>query len=567
MPLSYFTTGIPYFRTQYVDFLNLEIVLYIGLGSILIISLLWYLYRNSRDVVLPILVVWLTILFTVAIMVITGGFFEIMSSTIAPILLCVGIGDSVHMLTKYNDSIVSGKDRRQSLIEMIRTLGLATLLTSVTTAIGFATLLVSNVLPMQRFGLYTAIGVVVAFIVTILFLPSFIWQFKRKSTKLEETSHIDKKLSELLSKVNHFIAIHYKPVVIIGLILAASIGFGMSKLRINSKVFDDIGESSELIQHIKKVGNELNPPIQLSIIIDTKEIEGVFSAELHKRLIELEQFIQVNYPQIKRTQSIEPVLKSLHTDFGNTTGNFYDSDSLLANYLFLLELSSGESFKTFIDFDYQHIRIIGFMDDIGSFQVNKVRNKLEKDIQNNFADLDIQIAGTGILVADLAYNLVYSLNSSIYLALFFIGFIMFLLFKKPVLTFISILPNILPLVITAGIMGWFGIDIKPSTAVIFTITFGIAVDDTIHFLARYRIERTLLNDDYHAIFTTLAKTGKAIIVTSLILLMGFGVLVTSKFDSTLLMGSLTCLTIFTAVLYDLLFLPALLVWKFKPKNV
>jgi uncharacterized protein len=563
---SWFITGIPHFRTQYVDYLNREIGLYIGLGSILIISLLWLLYRNIRDVLLPILIVWLTILFTVAIMSLTGGFFEVMSSTIAPILLCVGIGDSVHMLTKYNDSIYLGTGRKESLIETIRTLGLATLLTSVTTAIGFATLLVSNVLPMKRFGLYTAIGVMVAFVATILFLPSFIYLFKRKHQLSYNDSWFDKTTDKLLLKIELLIRKKFKLITILGALIALSIGSGAFYLGINSKVFDDIGEHSDLIKQMKEVGEKLNPPIQLDVILDTKVPDGVFNPQIHEDLHKIEQHLK-SFPEFKRIRSIDPILQQMHEELTGNTNSFFSNDSSsVANYLFLLELSSSEAFTSFIDFEYRTIRISINMDDIGSAKVNILRDQLEHYFQTQFPNREIYLSGSGILVADLAYNLVYSLNSSIYLALIFIGFFMYLLFKTPSLTIISILPNLFPLLITAGLMGWFSVALKPSTAVIFTITFGIAVDDTIHFLARYRLERKKAISDFEAVFITLRRTGKAIILTSLILLMGFGVLVTSTFDSTMLMGTLTCITIFTAVLYDLLFLPSLLTWKIKSET-
>ena len=167
-------TGIPYFRNMYVNRLNEQIIFYISVSSVLIIFLLWFLYRNWRDVFLPIGIVWLTILMTVAVLQLTGGYFEIMSSTIAPILLCVGIADSIHMMSKYNDELIHGSSPNQSIKNALNTMGTATFLTSVTTAIGFATLSTSNVLPMRNFGLYTAVGVMIAFLVTIFALPSLL---------------------------------------------------------------------------------------------------------------------------------------------------------------------------------------------------------------------------------------------------------------------------------------------------------------------------------------------------------------------------------------------------------
>lgn len=559
---SYFITGIPHFRTQYVDYLNIEIVQYICLGSVLIIALLWFLYGNLRDVILPILIVWLTILFTMAIMVISGGYFEIMSSTIAPILLCVGIGDSIHMLTKYNDGVYYGLDRRESIIEMIRTLGTATLMTSITTAVGFATLMVSNVLPMQRFGFYTAIGVMVAYVVTILFLPSFIWVFKRKHLTIKSESWSEKFMDKGLLRLSDWVQQNYKIITITGFALAILIGMGAFNLRIKSKVFDDVGSDSDLIQNVNKISESLVPPVQIDIILNTGEPEGVFSDQVHEVLADLEAHLQT-IPQIKQVRSLGSTLQEIHEALSGDQTPFYANEGQTGQYFFLLELSSAELLKTYVDFEYQTIRLTAFMDDLGSHEVNQVREAILDYTKTKYPDLNITLSGTGILVGDLAYNLVYSLNSSIYLALGIIGLFMFWMFRSPVLSLIALLPNILPLLITAGVMGWLDVALKPSTAVIFTISFGIAVDDTIHFLARYRIEKQRLGNPFTSIFTTILRTGKAIIITSIILMMGFGVLVTSTFESTFLMGLLVCLTILTAVLYDLLVLPSLLAWYFE----
>ncbi|MFW6348582.1 MAG: efflux RND transporter permease subunit, partial [Cyclonatronaceae bacterium] len=165
--LETYVAGIPYFRNQYVNVLNSEIIFYISISSVLIILLLWFLFRNAQGIVVPIMIVWLTILFTVAVLYLTGGVFEVLTSTIAPILLCVGVADSVHMISKYQDNRSIRMTRAQAMRESLIVLGSATFMTSVTTAIGFATLSTSNVIPMRTFGLYTAVGVMIAYIITI----------------------------------------------------------------------------------------------------------------------------------------------------------------------------------------------------------------------------------------------------------------------------------------------------------------------------------------------------------------------------------------------------------------
>lgn len=172
-------SGIPYYRNQYIHFLNNEVLFYISLSSVLVILLLWVLYRSITGIIIPMMIVWMTILLTLAVMQLTGGYFEVMTSTIAPILLCVGIADSIHMISKYDDARMQGLAKNPSIHEMLLTLGVATFLTSITTAIGFGTLMTSDIIPMRRFGIYTAVGVMLAYGVTILLTPGALSQIGR----------------------------------------------------------------------------------------------------------------------------------------------------------------------------------------------------------------------------------------------------------------------------------------------------------------------------------------------------------------------------------------------------
>ena len=553
-----YISGIPYFRNGYVNELNAEIVYYVFTGSVLIILLLWYLFRNLRDVTLPLLIVWITILFTVAFIHLTGGYFEIMSSTIAPILLCVGIADSVHMLSKYNDGIMQGLNREESIFEMIKKMGLATFLTSITTAIGFSTLGVSNIIPMKNFGLYTAAGVMLAYVVTMLFLTPFLYTFKQTKRQRVFTMLFYRKTSQQLDKVNAFIARNTKSIVVIGTLIAIVFSIGIFELRVNSKIFDDLSDDTELMRDNTFIGSELTPQFPVEVVFDLHEENGAFNPDLINKLSRLEAHMK-SYEEVEKVVSFRDALVRVHEVLTIDNEPFYaESEAQVSQYALLLELSNGDLLERFLDFEYRYLRVTALTQDVGSAKINQIRSELTDFLDKEFSDYDYVLSGTNILVADLTENIVFSLNSSILLAIGFITIILFLMFRSPSLAFIALLPNLFPLIVTAGFMGFAGIDIKPSTAVIFTISFGIVVDDTIHYLSRLRLEMNEKSDMLHAIDVTTNRTGRAIILTSMILLIGFGVLGTSSFDSTQYMGALTCLTIIGALFYDLLFLPALL---------
>jgi len=560
---TFHISGIPYFRNQYVNLLNEEIIWYITLSSLIIVLLLWYLYRTVWGVLFPMLIVWGTLLLTIAFIQLSGGYLEIMSSTIAPILLCVGVADAVHMISKYDDSREAGRDKSFSILEMMTTLGSATFLTSVTTAIGFASLMSSTVVPMKMFGIYTAMGVLLAYIVTILFLPAALKMSKKKRVVDEKSNYFYPAIHSLLIKMAVLNRKHYKKVLLSGLVITIIFLGGISKLNVNGKVFDDIGEDSQLMKDSRFFTENIAPQFPLEFIIDTGISEGVTSVELLERLMLLEEHL-LSYPEVYRVVGLHTLLNEVHVKINQESDNYQSrspgSDQAIAQYLLLLEISDFDDLFRLVDFDYRTLRITSFTDDAGSSKINEIRQGIQEFLDVHFQDEEVITTGTTILSADLTEKIVYSLAWSIIIAVCAIALIMTLLFKNIRLIIISMIPNLLPLIVVAGIMGYFNIDIKPSTAIIFTIALGIAVDDSIHYLARFRIEYLRRGAVNPALAATTIRTGRAIIITSLILIAGFGTLVTSAFTSTAMMGLMVCTTIFAALIADLFILPSLFYW-------
>ena len=563
-------SGIPYFRNTYVNLLNNEILFFVSISSILILLVLFVLYRSITGLVLPIIIVWLTVLYTVAFVVMTGGFFEILSSTIAPILLCVGIADSIHMISKYDDAMRHGLTKRNAIIEMLMTLGSATLLTSLTTAIGFATLFSSNVTPMKRFGMYTAVGVLLAYLITIFLLPSSLTLLPVKTILKTQKSKFYSWFELKLRQLDAFNRKHYRAIIIGGGLLCVIALFGASKVTINSRVFDDIGRDAQVIKDSEYLSDKLTPPFPMEFVIDTKKNDGVKDPALLQKIAAFKSYL-LQFEPIQQVTTVNTVLKELHNNLAtdstkaeSKSGDYEyglpQNRQLIAQYLLLLEFNNAELLSEYVDFDYQKTRISARMYDEGSKTTNSIRADVKEYVDTHFTDQEVTITGTTILVADLTDNIVYSLTASILLAFLGISVIMALLFKNLKLVIISLIPNIMPLLLTAGVMGFLSIYIKPSTAVIFTIAFGIAVDDSIHYLARFRVESKRGASMVEALRLSTLKTGKAIVITSIILITGFGTLAFSQFDSTMLMGLLICLTIFAALLADLVYLPALFYW-------
>ena len=560
---TFHISGIPYFRNQYVNLLNSEILNYIFISSALIILLLWYLYRTIWGVLFPMIIVWSTLLFTVALMHLTGGYLEIMSSTIAPILLCVGVADAVHMISKYDDAREAGHGKKFSIIEMLKTLGSATFLTSITTAIGFASLLSSTVVPMKKFGLYTAIGVLLAYLITIIFLPAALSISRKKRVVNEKTGSFYPLIHGWLHKITAFNRMHYGKILIGGVTITLIFASGMKTLNVDAKVFDDVSENTRLMQDSRFFTKEIAPQFPMEFIIDSGAADGALSVNMLQRAFHLEEKL-LSYPEIHRVTGLHTLIAEVHPLLSgresDTVRNIPDSNQAIAQYILLLEISEAEQLYRLVDFDYRKLRITALAEDAGSQRINEIREEVEQHLTHLFPGEDVIITGTTILSADLTEKIVYSLAWSIILALTAITLIMVLLFKNIRLILIALVPNVLPLIVVGGIMGFMNIDIKPSTAVIFTIALGIAVDDSIHYLARFRIEYLRRKAMFPALRATTIRTGRAIIITSLILIAGFGTLITSAFTSTAMMGVLVCSTIFAALVADLFILPSMFYW-------
>lgn len=553
-------SGIPYFRNLYVNMLNSEIIFYISISSVLIITLLWYLYRSIWGVILPMIIVWSTLLLTLALIHVTGGYIEIMSSTIAPILLCVGVADSIHMISKYDDARDIGLTKQESIIEMIRTLGSATFLTSLTTAIGFITLISSTIMPMKRFGIYTAAGVLIAYLVTIFFLPAALTLSKRSRIFSEQKSPFFTWSAAQLQKLSRINEVRKGAILLFSALLLIASAWFMTGLTVNGRVFDDVSEDTQVMQDQAWFSEQLVPILPLEILIRTGVDEGVLSAELMERIAETETFL-LQIPEIKKVTSGKTLLTQVH-ELLNPSEAFVTiaSAPLLAQYLLLLEISGSEALEELFTFTYETIRVTAMIEDAGSERINEIRQELDAHIAETYSDAEVLVTGSTVLSADLVGKIVRSLMNSMGLAIALISILMALLFRNVRMMLIALIPNLLPLIVTGAIMALFGVDIKPSTAVIFTIAFGIAVDDSIHFLARFRVEMGRGSNVHEALTTTLLKTGRAIIITSMILLAGFASLISSDFVSTAMMGIMVSATVFSALIADLLLLPALFHW-------
>ena len=557
-------TGLPIIRTRYVQYMIADNITFLLPVLLMLIFLLTILFRSLVGLLLPLLVVLLTIIWTLGFMSAVGITINIISYIIPTLLMVVGISDSVHFLIKYYNTLKEIGDKKKALSESLQKIGTAIFLTSITTAIGFGALSMVKIDIVKEFGIFTAMGVFFAFIITILLIPSVLMLLDKTPQK-----KLDAYASGFRVKIIKFfikIVRDYPQKIIITGILIAIIGlFGALQINPHSKLLDDLRTGNPLLEDMRIAENRMGSVLPVEIIINIEE-DGKFEDIQDVAVIsfsdQLSKYIS-NIPEIGKVVSISDYLKEINKAMNEGNNAFYRvplTRDIISQYMLLYD----SEFSSLINADYTKLRIAAQIKDIDSQRSAEI----EEDINNHISliipeGLTAEVTGTAFLALRTNNYLVYNLLASFLVALIIITLLMIILFRSIKMALISILPNIIPMLIMAAVLGFFQIPLRPATAMTFAVAFGIAVDDTLHYLIRYRME--LSNQHYRqANDSTMLGTGIAMMSTTAILSAGFLVLTLSEFTPTIEFGMLSVITIVTALIVDLTFLPALLS-QIKPK--
>lgn len=563
--LENYISGIPYIRTQYIDKLSTELLLFLSLSALLLLSALVILYRTTWGVVVPLLVAFSALGCTLGLMGLTGESLSILSNLLIPIMFVVSMSDVIHLMTKYQSIAREGGDRIDALRKTLRQIGLATFLTSLTTAIGFGALTISRIGPIRAFGLYAAIGVLLTFVVAVAIL-SFVLprmrpdQFARGNAFANSPSW-DKRLLQL----NAFILRRPRQIALtMGLLVVLSITL-MFRIPFDNYLIQDMGKKDEAQIAMRFFEKEMYGmrSFELGIhaaegyvVTDKKVLDEMAKIEGH---LKLEGYFSPFFSPSAFVQQANYLSHFNREKHRKIPGNQEDVDEL---FNFASLNGADPVISQLMSEDRKRARIHARIPDIGTDAFRSMHEGMEAFIKTN-CDTTVfshRMTGHAFLTERNLTYLRDSLMFGLLIAFILVGGIMGLLFRSWKMLFVSMLPNVIPLVLTGGVMGLFGIPLSTSTAIVFVISFGIAVDDTIHFLTRYRLERQQGHSVDDAISNTLLGTGKAMILTSIVLLGGFVLLLASSFGGTFNTGFFTALTIVFALFADLIFLPVLLRW-------
>lgn len=551
-------------QAYYVELLQNEFILFISLSILLIATFLVVAFRSFWGVWVPLIVVLMAVIWTVGLLARTGHPLGIMLNVLPVIVFVVGVSDVVHLVTRYFEELRKQKPKMLALKTAFREVGLATFLTSLTTGIGFLTLLTSGIEPINEFGVYTAIGIFLAFLLAFSLLPAVLTLSKIPKAVDHPTNRLfwEARLRRLLRFV-----LRKKEAVLVGslVVFAVSIG-GALMMQSNNFLLEDLRESDPLKQNFRFLERHFGGvrPFEMHLTVSDED-KTIWDFEVLRELETLSHYLDTTYG-VGAQISVLTVIKNLNQAEHNGRISHYklpENERSLKKLLKKVEAADRSGLlRAVASEDGRYARIGGRIADMGNIAVTKKDEALadffEASIDTSL--LKYKLTGTSVLIdlnnEALSTNMVFGLL----IAFGVIALIMGILFKSLRMVLLTLIPNMLPLVMIAGIMGYAGIPLKVSTSIIFTIAFGIAVDDTIHFMSKLKLELMKGKSMVYAIKRTFLSTGKAIVVTSIILCAGFILLIFSNFLGTYYIGLLISMMLLFAVLSDLLLLPVLLIF-------
>jgi len=556
-------SGMPYIRTLNSQNIVDEIGLFIG-AALLVTSFIFFLFfRSFRATFISLIVVCIGVMWTFGILGLLGYEITVLTALIPPLIIVIGIPNCIFLINKYQHEVKLHGNKVRSLQRVITKVGNATLMTNVTTASGFATFILTESTLLKEFGIVASLSIVSIFLLCLLIIP-IIYTFL-PYPKERHLEHLNKRwIGGFVNWIEHMVRNQKIAIYGISLLLIIVSIIGVYQIKISGSLIEDMPKNEEFFKDIRFFEQEFNGIMPLEIMIDTKRKKGVMKLNTLERIEKLEELID-DIPELSRPISVVSLVKYSKQAYYNGNPKYYQLPTRQENSFILsyAKNSSGNTdmLKNFVDSTGQYARVTTFMKDIGTDKMERIEETLQTKIDKEFPKdrYNVIITGKALVFQKGTNYLVKNLAISLSLAILLIALFMAYMFRSFRMIIVSLIPNLLPLLITAGLMGYLGVPIKPSTILVFSIAFGISVDDTIHFLAKYRQELQANHWKIRkSVFGALRETGVSMFYTSIVLFFGFSVFTISSFGGTVALGALVSATLLFAMLSNLLLLPSLL---------
>ncbi|MCH1431903.1 MAG: efflux RND transporter permease subunit [Flavobacteriaceae bacterium] len=557
-------SGMPYIRTLNAQNIVDEIGLFV-LGAALITTLIFFLFfRSFRATFISLIVVAIGVMWAFGILGWLGYEITVLTALIPPLIIVIGVPNCIFLINKYQQEIAKHRNQAKSLQRVIAKIGNATLMTNLTTASGFATFILTNSKILKEFGVVASINIIAIFLLSLLIIP-ITYSFMERPNK-KHLRHLKNKTVDFfvtwMEKTVRKKRVNVYLISLLGLIIGIT---GIYQIKISGSLIEDMPKSAPFFKDILFFDATFNGIVPLEIWIDSKREEGIVRPATLRRMNQLQETIE-EIPELAPSLSVVNAVKYAKQAYYNGNPNYFALPTSQENSFIYPFLNSSNSnsqlLNGYVDSTGQFGRITTYMKDIKTSRMEEIEADLKESIAKIFPKdrYGVNITGKSLLFLKGTKYLINNLILSLSLAILLIALFMAFLFRSFKMILISLIPNLLPLIITAGVMGFTGIPLKPSTILVFSIAFGISVDDTIHFLAKYRQE--LIANGWKinkAVFAALRETGISMFYTSVVLFFGFSIFMSSNFGGTQALGGLVAVTLMMAMLANLVLLPSLLI--------
>ncbi|SNZ01100.1 efflux RND transporter permease subunit [Flagellimonas pacifica] len=556
-------SGMPYIRTWNTKSIVDEIGIFIGAALLVTSIIFFFFFRSFRATFISMVVVIIGVMWAFGILGLFRYEITILTALIPPLIIVIGIPNCVFLINKYQQEVKKHGNQALSLQRVISKIGNATLMTNITTASGFATFIILDSDLLKEFGIVASINIIGIFILSLLIIP-IIYSFM-PLPKTKHLKHLNKKWIDIfVSWMERMVRHHRIAVYITTLCVLILSIIGIYQIKITGSRIEDLPKDTHYFKDIRFFEEEFDGIMPMEIVVDTKRKNGAIKPSTLKRMDQLGTVIDET-PELSRPISLVNLIKYSKQAFYNGIPKYYQLPTSQEN-TFIMDVArksqnDGNLLDSFVDSTGQTARITTFMRDVKIDRMEEIEKDMQQAIAKFFPSerYNVFMTGKALLFLKGTKYLVKNLLLSLALAIGLISLFMAYLFRSFRMIIISLVPNLLPLVITAGLMGYLGVPIKPSTILVFSIAFGISVDDTIHFLAKYRQE--LATHKWHikrSVYAALRETGVSMFYTSIVLFFGFSVFIISSFGGTKALGGLVSATLLFAMLANLILLPSLL---------
>lgn len=557
-------SGMPYIRVINAENIKREMYMFIALSLLITAIILYLFFRSFRIVGFSVGIIGINVVWAIGFMSILGIKITLLTAMLPPLLIVIGIPNCVYMINKYHAEYVHHGNKIKALQRMIQKVGNASLLSNLTTAAGFATFIITSSRILVEFGLIAFLSITTVFLICLILIPTVFSYLPVPDAK--QTKHLyNPFINNIIQKLVSIVINKRHTVYYIACILVALGIYGITQMKTTGYMVDDLKETDPIRQDLSFFESSFGGLMPLEVTIDFGKPNQVFKLSNLEKLDKLNRTLSQD-PDLSRALSVVEAAKFANQAYYNGKASYYKLPSnMTKNFImkYVMESTGGmnEMSKSFVDSTMQQVRLSFRVKDIGTKKMETKEDSLYKQIERIFpADKHkVSVTGSSVIFFKGNQYLITNLFSSLALAILLIAGFMAWMFRSKMMVLIALLPNVIPQIITAAIMGYAGIPIKASTILVFSVAFGISVDNTIHYLAKYRQELQATNWSIRSsVVLALKETGQSMIYTSIILLFGFGIFCLSSFGGTFALGLLTSITLFGAMLANLILLPSLL---------